>query len=164
MLKEIYQEIVKQDHDTVRREGLVDDLIDQLVRPYKGRISSQDMDTLKDLLSAVALAGEEAGFEIGAKFTISFLAELTTHRHHPGHPRLPHHPGRPGGPGRTDGGGGTVSDRAGQGVKEKGAARKQPPIIDNHLAGVAFSCVPFGPEGVWLLRNPPPQITTLFYP
>lgn len=142
MLKEIYQEIVKQDHDTVRREGLVDDLIDQLVRPYKGRISSQDMDTLKDLLSAAALAGEEAGFEIGAKFTISFLAELTTHRHHPGHPRLPHHPGRPGGPGRTDGGGGTVSDRA---------------IIDNHLAGVAFSCVPFGPEGVWLLRNPPPQ-------
>lgn len=76
MLKEIYREIVKQDHNTVRREGLVDDLIDQLVRPYEGRISSQDVDTLKDLLSAVALAGEEAGFEIGAKFAIGILREL----------------------------------------------------------------------------------------
>ena len=77
MLEEIYREIVKQNHDTVRREGLVDDLIDQLVRPYEGRISRQDMDTLKDLLSAVALAGEEAGFEIGAKFAIGLLQELT---------------------------------------------------------------------------------------
>lgn len=77
MLKEIYQEIVKQEHDTVKREGLVDDLIDQLVRPYEGKISSQDVDTLKDLLSAVALAGEEAGFEVGARFAIRLLRELT---------------------------------------------------------------------------------------
>lgn len=77
MLKEIYQEIVKQEHDTVKREGLVDDLIAQLVRPYEGKISSQDVDTLKDLLSAVALAGEEAGFEVGARFAIRLLRELT---------------------------------------------------------------------------------------
>ena len=77
MLKEIYREIIKNQHDTVKREGRVDDLIDQLVRPYEGKISSQDIDTLKDLLSAVALAGEEAGFEIGAKFAIKLLQELT---------------------------------------------------------------------------------------
>ena len=34
MLKEIYREIIKNQHDTVQREGQVDDLIDQLVRPY----------------------------------------------------------------------------------------------------------------------------------
>ena len=77
MLKEIYRENIKNQHDTVKREGQVDDLFDQLVRPYEGKISSQDMDTLKDLLSAVALAGEEAGFEIGAKFAIRLLRELT---------------------------------------------------------------------------------------
>ena len=77
MLKEIYRENIKNQHDTVKREGQVDDLIDQLVRPYEGKISRQDMDTLKDLLSAVALAGEEAGFEIGAKFAIRLLRELT---------------------------------------------------------------------------------------
>ena len=77
MLKEIYREIIKNQHDTVSREGQVDDLIDHLVKPYEGKISSQDVDTLKDLLSAVALAGEEAGFEVGAKFAIKLLQELT---------------------------------------------------------------------------------------
>ena len=77
MLKEIYREIIKQEHDTVRREGLVDDLIDQVTEPYKGQLSDRDMETLKDLLSTVALAGEEAGFEIGAKFAIRLLRELT---------------------------------------------------------------------------------------
>ena len=77
MLEEIYREIIKTKHSTVRREALVDNLIDQLVKPYEGKISSQDVDTLKDLLSAVALAGEEAGFEVGAKFAIKLLQELT---------------------------------------------------------------------------------------
>lgn len=77
MLNKIYREIVKNQHDTVRREGLVDDLIDQVTEPYKDQLSNRDMETLKDLLSAVALAGEEAGFEVGARFTIRFLRELT---------------------------------------------------------------------------------------
>ncbi len=77
MLKEIYREIIKDEHDTVVREGLVDDLIDRLTEPYKDQLNDRDMETLKDLLSAVALAGEEAGFEIGAKFTIKLLRELT---------------------------------------------------------------------------------------
>jgi len=77
MLKEIYREIVKNRHDTVVREGLVDDLIDRITEPYKDQLSDRDMETLKDLLSAVALAGEEAGFEIGAKFAVKLLRELT---------------------------------------------------------------------------------------
>ena len=77
MLNKIYREIVKNQHDTVRREGLVDDLIDQVTEPYKDQLSNRDMETLKDLLSAVALAGKEAGFEVGAKFAIRLLRELT---------------------------------------------------------------------------------------
>ncbi len=77
MLSKIYREIVKHEHDTVRREGLVDDLIDQVTEPYKDQLSDRDMETLKDILAAVALAGEEAGFEIGAKFAIRLLRELT---------------------------------------------------------------------------------------
>ncbi len=77
LLKEIYREIIKNEHDTVVREGLVDDSIDQITEPYKAQLSDRDMETLKDLLSAVALAGEEAGFEIGARFTIKLLRELT---------------------------------------------------------------------------------------
>lgn len=77
MLKEIYREIIKNQHDTVKREGQVDDLIDQVTEPYKDQLSNRDMETLKDLLSAVALAGEEAGFEVGARFAIRLLRELT---------------------------------------------------------------------------------------
>ena len=44
---------------------------------YKDQLSNRDMETLRDLLSAVALAGEEAGFEVGARFAIRFLRELT---------------------------------------------------------------------------------------
>jgi len=77
MLKEIYREIIEQEHDTVVREGLVDDLIDRIIEPYKDQLNDRDMETLKDLLSAVALAGEEAGFEIGAKFAVKLLRELT---------------------------------------------------------------------------------------
>ena len=77
MLNKIYREIVKNQHDTVRREGLVDNLIDQVTESYKDQLSNRDMETLRDLLSAVALAGEEAGFEVGARFAIMFLRELT---------------------------------------------------------------------------------------
>ena len=77
MLKEIYREIIKNQHDTVKREGQVDDLIDQVTEPYKDQLSDRDMETLKDLMSAVAQAGEEAGFEVGAKFAIKLLRELT---------------------------------------------------------------------------------------
>lgn len=77
MLKEIYRKIIKNQHDTIEREGIVDDLIDQVTEPYKDQLSDGDMETLKNLLSAVALAGEEAGFEIGAKFAIKLLRELT---------------------------------------------------------------------------------------
>ena len=77
MLKEIYRKIIKNQHDTIEREGIVDDLIDQVTEPYKDQLSGRDMETLKDLLSAVALAGEEAGFEVGAKFAIKLLQELT---------------------------------------------------------------------------------------
>lgn len=77
MLKEIYREIIKNQHDTVKREGQVDDLIDQVTEPYKDQLSDRDMETLKDILAAVALAGEEAGFQIGARFAIRLLRELT---------------------------------------------------------------------------------------
>ena len=77
MLNKIYREIVKNQHDTVRREGLVDNLIDRVTESYKDQLSNRDMETLRDLLSAVALAGEEAGFEVGARFAIRFLRELT---------------------------------------------------------------------------------------
>ena len=78
MLKEIYREIAKHEHNTVKREGVVDDLIDQVTKPYKDELSDRDMETLKDLLATVALAGEEAGFEIGAKFAVKLLQELTS--------------------------------------------------------------------------------------
>ena len=77
MLKEIYRKIIKNQHDTIEREGIVDDLIDQVTKPYKDRLSDRDMETFKDLLSAVALAGEEVGFQIGARFSIKLLRELT---------------------------------------------------------------------------------------
>lgn len=44
MLKEIYREIIKHEHDTVRREGLVDDLIDQVTEPYKDQLSDRDIE------------------------------------------------------------------------------------------------------------------------
>ena len=77
MLKEIYRKVIKNQHDTIEREGMVDDLIDQVTEPYKDQLSDRDMETLKDLLSAVALAGEETGFQIGARFSIRLLRELT---------------------------------------------------------------------------------------
>jgi len=77
MLKAIYREIIKHEHETVKRERLVDDLINRITEPYKGQLSDRDMEILKDLLSAVALAGEEAGFEIGAKFAVRLLRELS---------------------------------------------------------------------------------------
>jgi len=41
----------------------------------------------------------------------------------------------------------------------KGPPKRQPFVKISALAGVAFSCVPFDPMGVRLLRNPPPQST-----
>lgn len=76
MLKKIYYEVVKTERDTIERERRVDEAIQRLTADYEGQISNKDMDTLKDLMSSVALEGEETGFEVGARFVIRLLRSL----------------------------------------------------------------------------------------
>ena len=72
----IYDRIVKNERATIKREASVDALIAELVKPYQERLSAAEMDILKDMLSTVALAGEQAGFEIGMKFSVKLIMSL----------------------------------------------------------------------------------------
>ena len=72
----IYDRIAKNERDTIKREATVDALIAELVKPYQERLSAEEMDILKDMLSTVALAGEQAGFEIGMKFSVKLIMSL----------------------------------------------------------------------------------------
>ena len=72
----IYDRIVKNERDAIKREASVDALIAELVKPYQERLSAAEMDILKDMLSTVALAGEQAGFEIGMKYSAKLIMSL----------------------------------------------------------------------------------------
>ena len=76
MLKKIYTEGVKMERDTIERERRVDEAINRIIATYEGQISSRELDILIDLLSTVALEGEEAGFEVGARFVIRLLRSV----------------------------------------------------------------------------------------
>lgn len=76
ILNKIYQDVLVYEKDIVKGNRQVDDLLKQLIEPYNEQLTDTELETLNELLSAVALTAEQAGFENGVKFVIKMLYSL----------------------------------------------------------------------------------------
>lgn len=73
LLKKIYQEVICYEEENVQICSETDKEIMQLMKTFAVNLSEKDQQELKELLYAVALVGEQAGFEIGFKTAIKII-------------------------------------------------------------------------------------------
>lgn len=76
LLMKIYNNVLVYEDDVVNVSKVIDDEINLLVEPYQTRLSDDELETLKDLLSSTALTAEQTGFEVGMRFAIKLIFSL----------------------------------------------------------------------------------------
>ena len=76
LLMKIYNSVLVYEDDVINVSKVVDDEINLLVEPYQTRLSDDELETLKDLLSSTALTAEQTGFEVGMRFAIKLIFSL----------------------------------------------------------------------------------------
>lgn len=76
LLMKIYNSVLVYEDDVINISKVVDDEINLLVEPYQTRLSDDELETLKDLLSSTALIAEQTGFEVGMRFAIKLIFSL----------------------------------------------------------------------------------------
>lgn len=72
-LKKIYEEVASKEDEAIKVLMDVDEEIKKIAEEYESKLDHEELETLQDLLFSAALAGEQAGFEIGMKFAIQML-------------------------------------------------------------------------------------------
>ena len=76
LLMKTYNSVLVYEDDVINVSKVVDDEINLLVEPYQTRLSDDELETLKDLLSSTALIAEQTGFEVGMRFAIKLIFSL----------------------------------------------------------------------------------------
>lgn len=76
LLMKIYNSVLVYEDDVVNISKIIDDEINLLVEPYQTRLSNDELETLKNLLSSTALIAEQTGFEVGMRFAIKLIFSL----------------------------------------------------------------------------------------
>lgn len=76
LLMKIYNSVLVYEDDVVNVSKVIDDEINLLVETYQTRLSDDELETLKDLLSSTALTAEQTGFEVGMRFAIKLIFSL----------------------------------------------------------------------------------------
>ena len=72
-LKKIYEEVANKEDNAIKVLTEVDGAIKELTEEYEDKLNHEELEKLQDLLFSAALFGEQAGFEIGMKFTLKML-------------------------------------------------------------------------------------------
>ena len=72
-LKKIYEEVASKEDEAIKVLTDVDEAIKEFTEEYENKLNHEELEKLQDLLFSAALAGEQAGFEIGMKFAIQML-------------------------------------------------------------------------------------------
>lgn len=76
LLKKIYNNVLVYERNVINMNKDVEKEISILVEPYATKLSDDEMEELKNLLSAIALTAEQTGFEMGIRFTIKSMISL----------------------------------------------------------------------------------------
>ena len=72
-LKKIYEQIASKEDNAIKVLIDVDEAIKELTEEYEDKLNREELEKLQDLLFSAALFGEQAGFEIGMKFSVKMM-------------------------------------------------------------------------------------------
>lgn len=75
-LNRIYNSVLIYEKDAIRLNEQVDKEINQLAADYLEQLDINESEELKDLLVAVTLIAEQAGFENGIRFVMKLICSL----------------------------------------------------------------------------------------
>lgn len=76
LIQKIYNNVLVHEEQVTKISKVVDDEINNLIEPYQTKLSSTELEELKDLLSSTALVAEQTGFEIGMRFAIKLIVSM----------------------------------------------------------------------------------------
>lgn len=76
LLRKIYDTVICYERDTIEMCKRVDEEILDLIEPYKGELSDDDFDRIKDLMGCISVTAEREGFLLGVKYTLKTLYAL----------------------------------------------------------------------------------------
>lgn len=74
-LLKIYENVVRHEKEVVHMEERVTEEVLQLSKPFEGKLSVDELETLQDAMFSVALTSQHEGFLLGMKYLAKLLAE-----------------------------------------------------------------------------------------
>lgn len=76
LLRKIYDTVICYEEDTIEMCKRVDEELLDLIEPYKGKLSDDELDKLKDLMGCISATAEREGFLLGVRYTLKTLYAL----------------------------------------------------------------------------------------
>lgn len=74
-LLKIYENVVRHEKEALHMEERVTEEVIQLSKPFKDKLSVDELETLQDAMFSVALTSQHEGFQLGMRYLAKLLAE-----------------------------------------------------------------------------------------
>ncbi len=78
MLKKLFDEFLSEEKDVVESGNQIDKDVNDLIEPYKSKLSENELEELKTLLHQASYIGELEGFRLGIKYMFKIVVILLT--------------------------------------------------------------------------------------
>lgn len=76
LLKRIYENVIRYEQEAINMEKRITKEVDAICKPYKGKLSADELEELQDILFEIALSGEQEGFQLGVLSLMKLLIEI----------------------------------------------------------------------------------------
>lgn len=76
LLLKIYENVIRYEKEAISMEKRITKEVDAICKPYKGKLSADELEELQDILFEIALSGEQEGFQLGVLSLIKLLIEI----------------------------------------------------------------------------------------
>ncbi len=77
LFNKIYDNVICYEEDFIEVSKELDKTVDELLKPHLQRFSNDDMELLKTLMYQISSSSKQTGFQLGSKYALSLLLELT---------------------------------------------------------------------------------------
>ena len=75
LLKRIYENVIRYEKESISMEKRITKAVDAICKPYKGKLSADELEELQDIMFEIALSGEQEGFQLGVMCFTKLLIE-----------------------------------------------------------------------------------------
>lgn len=76
LIEQIYKKIVYYDTEFVEAGKRIDEDINELIKPYKGKLSDKEIEELQNIVYSACYTAEFEGYVIGTKIAVKTLLSM----------------------------------------------------------------------------------------